>query len=503
MTDIAPNTPENICSKCRLPFGHVGSFTYWIFKEGRCQCDDPAKAFLDGNSRPSGLDGNPKSGDINNASKKTLNNRYELIECVGRGAMGYVYKGMDQETGKVVALKLMRPELSRNELAVKRLMREVAVVSSLKNSHLGEVHGYGQEKDGLPYLVMEFVEGENLASVLSREKKLKQNRALNIFIQLCSGLMCAHLNGIIHRDIKPSNVIIQTRNDGHERATIVDFGFAGLLHEGTNSVRLTQDGEAFGSPAYMSPEQCLGEDLDVRSDIYSLGCLMYEVLTGVSPLVGENVLSTVAKQVRETPQSMRSHDSTIPPEMDELVLKCLQKEPLLRYQSASDLRIDLERIKNGEYVNAQRKGYKPVRSDKAGESKTLRGAEDGFSKTASLISIVLLAAVALGGLTGGAVWMFMQSQVKPDQPVLKSSPVQPVANKDVSLKKKLPEAIPAHANSLTQDDLAKSSSSSNKNIVRHSNRPHRMKGTTRAHSLLNAVSPSSSWSTLKELRVHK
>lgn len=257
---------------------------------------------------------------------------------------------------------------------------------------------------------MEFVEGQNLAEIIQAEGKLKMARALDIFIQICSGLMCAHTNGIIHRDLKPSNVIIQSKQSGQDRAAIVDFGFARLLSDAAETVRLTQQGEAFGSPAYMSPEQCLGEELDVRSDIYSLGCLMYETLTGMPPLVGENVLSTVAKQVRETPIPMRSHNPTLPEAIDDLVMKCLSKEPVLRYQKASDLRIDLEKIKSGDYVNVSvKRPNVAAKSEKSQESKSLRSTEDGYRKFASLAGIVLLAAVLIGGITGGVVWFVMQS----------------------------------------------------------------------------------------------
>lgn len=400
MSESAQASSDSICPRCGLKIGQVGSFTYWIFKDDRCQCPGVVPGPL-GAAAPKPVDPPPKH---------VLNNRYELVECVGKGAMGFVYRAIDLTNGDIVALKIMRPELAQNELAVKRLMREVAVVSTLSNSHLGQVHGYGQEKDGAPYLVMEFVEGQNLAEIIQAEGKLKMARALDIFIQICSGLMCAHTNGIIHRDLKPSNVIIQSKQSGQDRAAIVDFGFARLLSDAAETVRLTQQGEAFGSPAYMSPEQCLGEELDVRSDIYSLGCLMYETLTGTPPLVGENVLSTVAKQVRETPIPMRSHNPTLPEAIDDLVMKCLSKEPVLRYQKASDLRIDLEKIKSGDYVNVTAKRPNvAAKSEKSQESKALRSTEDGYRKFASLAGIVLLAAVVVGGITGGVVWFVMQS----------------------------------------------------------------------------------------------
>jgi len=358
-----------------------------------------------------------KSGAPQVPGNQLLNDRYELVECVGRGAMGYVYKGLDVASGNYVALKLMRPELSKNELAVKRLMREVAIVSSLSHSNLGLVHGYGQEKDGLPYLVMDFVEGQNLAEVIKSEGRLKPSRALDLFIQICAGLDCAHLNGVIHRDIKPSNVIVQPKQNGQERAVIVDFGFARILRDATDTLKLTQEGEAFGSPAYMSPEQCMGEALDPRSDIYSVGCSMYEALTGAPPLVGENVLATVAKQVRERPVSMRAHDPSIPEEIDEIVMKCLSKEPVLRYQKASDLRLDLDKVRHGEYVNAPaRRAQKHANTEaQVVDSQALRGTENIYKqKVAMLVGMVLLAAVLIGGMTGGIVWLLLQQKSDKD-----------------------------------------------------------------------------------------
>lgn len=518
MSESAQASSDSICPRCGLKIGQVGSFTYWIFKDDRCQCPGvvPGQA---GAAAPKPIDPPPKH---------VLNNRYELVECVGKGAMGFVYRGIDLTNGDVVALKIMRPELAQNELAVKRLMREVAVVSSLSNSHLGQVHGYGQEKDGAPYLVMEFVEGQNLAEIIQAEGKLKMARALDIFIQICSGLMCAHTNGIIHRDLKPSNVIIQSKQSGQERAAIVDFGFARLLSDAAETVRLTQQGEAFGSPAYMSPEQCLGEELDVRSDIYSLGCLMYETLTGTPPLVGENVLSTVAKQVRETPMPMRSHNPTLPEAIDDLVMKCLSKEPVLRYQKASDLRIDLEKIKSGDYVNVSAKRPNvAAKSEKSQESKALRSTEDGYRKFASLAGIVLLAAVIVGGITGGVVWFVMQSSgsqkaatVQTAPSVQESPSAQSATSRLVAPSKavttieqtKPGETVSSDQSSsrVKQSTTLKISRTKSSAIGVSHPKPPAHAATVARHSVAapkrvvhNEATNSAGWAQLKELRVHK
>lgn len=503
MNESAPSSFDSICPICGLKIGQVGSFTYWIFKDDRCQCPSPAQ----------GSSGQAAQSAAEPPGKHVLNNRYELVECVGKGAMGFVYKGIDLTSGELVALKIMRPELAENELAVKRLIREVAVVSSLSNSHLGQVHGYGQEKDGAPYLVMEFVEGRNLSQVIVEEGKLRVERALDLFIQICSGLMCAHTNGIIHRDLKPSNVIIQQKQTGQERAAIVDFGFARLLSDAAETVRLTQQGEAFGSPAYMSPEQCLGEELDVRSDIYSFGCLMYEALTGTPPLVGENVLSTVAKQVRESPVSMRTHNAGIPESIDDLVLKCLSKEPVLRYQKAGDLRVDLEKIKTGEYVCAKRPNL-GVRTEKVQDSKALRSTEDGYRKFASLAGIVLLTAVVVGGITGGVVWFVMQSSGAPKPSITQGAPPgqTPIAPSAPYSKSVAPPA--------TESDEAKGRIGAGQKrdgaqvgirpAMVHRSRPagsapsavHRaVSGAKKAHRAVETNTDG--WAQLKELRVHK
>lgn len=518
MSESAQASSDSICPRCGLKIGQVGSFTYWIFKDDRCQCPG-AVLGPPGAAAPKPVDPPPKH---------VLNNRYELVECVGKGAMGFVYRGIDLTNGDVVALKIMRPELAQNELAVKRLMREVAVVSTLSNSHLGQVHGYGQEKDGAPYLVMEFVEGQNLAELIQAEGKLKMARALDIFIQICSGLMCAHTNGIIHRDLKPSNVIIQSKQSGHDRAAIVDFGFARLLSDAAETVRLTQQGEAFGSPAYMSPEQCLGEELDVRSDIYSLGCLMYETLTGTPPLVGENVLSTVAKQVRETPIPMRSHNPALPEAIDDLVMKCLSKEPVLRYQKASDLRIDLEKIKSGDYVNVSvKRPNVAAKSEKSQESKALRSTEDGYRKFASLAGIVLLAAVLVGGITGGVVWFVMQSSGSQKAATVQTAPSvhespsgQSATSRLVSPSKagtRIEQTKPGEtvssdqsSSSVKQSTTLKISRTKSSAIGVSHPKPPAHAATVARHSVASPkrvvhkeTTNSAGWAQLKELREHK
>jgi serine/threonine-protein kinase len=373
---------------------------------------------------------------------------------------------------------------------------------------------------------MEFVEGPNLAEVIKSSGNLKVGHALEIFMQICSGLMCAHTNGIIHRDLKPSNVIVQHKQNGQDRAVIVDFGVARILRDATDTVRLTQEGEAFGSPAYMSPEQCLGEELDVRSDVYSLGCLMYEALTGAPPLVGDNVLATVAKQVRETPVSMRAHDSAISEDVDDLVLKCLSKEPLLRYQKASDLRIDLEKIKEGGYVNSSAKrGRKPAKGEKqSGDSQSLRNTEDSYRKVASLVVVVLLAAVLVGGITGGVVWFVMQKQAGtertvqvPDNPGANGQ-AKPPSNAVEKPPVKIPTKSPIKPAIVSTPAMQQVNAAPPAKVTVHKpssstltrQKPVSQADAAKHHTAANSRKPphaqpsnSAGWDQLKTLRVHK
>ena len=288
-------------------------------------------------------------------------------------------------------------------------------------------------------------------------------------------------------------------------------------------MRFTQEGEAFGSPAYMSPEQCLGEELDVRSDIYSFGCLMYEALTGAPPLVGDNVLATVAKQVRETPVSMRAHDSTISDDIDEVVLKCLSKEPLLRYQKASDLRVDLEKIKEGGYINSSgKRARKPLKTEKqSGESQSLRNTEDSYRKVASLVAVVLLVAVLVGGITGGVVWLIMQKQAGTERTVqvptnpaanARAKPQSNTAEKPPSSEERPPAKSPVSTPAMQQVKAAPSKVSVQKPTAGTVTlqKPAPQADAAKRHTAASARqsphaqrSNSDSWDQLKILRVHK
>lgn len=269
-----------------------------------------------------------------------LSDRYELIELIGKGGMSAVYKARDLKLNKLLAVKILLPHLMANPLSHQRFQVEAQAASSLSHPNLIVTHDFGITVDGRPYLVMELLDGHSLSEILKHETRLSIERAVPIFIQICDALAHAHGKNVLHRDLKPSNIIISTTNSGIDFVRLLDFGIAKVLpQDGDESRGLTQTGEVFGSPNYMSPEQCQGLRIDARADIYSMGCLMYEILSGQPPLVGDNIMDTLLKQMNDPPPSFRSVDPslTVPPQMELIVFKALAKDPNDRYASAQAL----------------------------------------------------------------------------------------------------------------------------------------------------------------------
>lgn len=388
-----------ICSSCGLTISRDGSMTAWVFQTQRCQCAKGAtKQRQSVQSFTKLADPTHQEQQVSSRradkSQEMLDGRYTMLERIGQGGVGLVYRAHDSVSGELVAIKLMRAELAEHERALQRFRREVDTVCEVNHPNLGKVFGYGRDQKGQPYLVMELVTGENLEEILKKSNNgIEQKRAVNLFIQICEGLAVAHGRIVIHRDLKPSNVIIYKDDEGREGAKIVDFGFA-KVEDAPDASRMTQKGEVFGSPYYMSPEQCLGQKIDSRSDIYSLGCLMYEVLTGQVPLLGENILATVAKQVSEEPVPPRELNPSVSEALESVVLKCLVKEPLTRYQTVTQLLDDLNKLKQGSLKSVHRS----KRSVKSGGSKleNIRhrsGMDPGLLAGIVILNIVILSVV--------------------------------------------------------------------------------------------------------------
>ncbi len=271
----------------------------------------------------------------------TLADKYYVLSVLGKGGMSVVYKAKVLQTGQIVAIKTLRMQGLNDELTVKRFQREAEVLRLLDHPHIVRVFDYQTTKRGQPYFVMDYLTGVDLHRVIKREKNLSPERMKDIFMQVCGAVGHAHKNGFVHRDLKPGNIMLINHDGQKDYVKVVDFGIAKLKEE---VQRLTRMGEVWGSPVYMSPEQCMGSNLDSRSDVYSLGIVMYEALTGEVPFLGINYVDTMTKQISEQPPpfSQVRPDLNIPQRLEEIVMKALEKNPENRYQSTIHIRRDLE-----------------------------------------------------------------------------------------------------------------------------------------------------------------
>jgi len=258
---------------------------------------------------------------------------YEIIEKLGEGGMGAVYLANDLELRRQVALKFLPKELTKNQGLKARFKREAQAAAALNHPNIITVYEVG-EHDGYPYIAMEFVHGKSLYDLL-HGKELNFERSIEIFIQVCEAMSVAHQNNIVHRDIKPANVML----DQYGRAKILDFGLAKLQ----GATQLTREGTTMGTPHYMSPEQIRGQTVDYRSDIFSLGVLLYELLTGRLPFKGENPTAICYAIVHEKPLPLQEYLYNAPRSIQKIIDKALEKNPDKRYQSAEDLLSDVKR----------------------------------------------------------------------------------------------------------------------------------------------------------------
>lgn len=276
-----------------------------------------------------------------------LNDRYKVVEEVGRGGMSAVYKGIHELMDRTVAIKVLLPQLVSDQISIKRFQQEAQAASHLQHPNVITVYDYGFVASGQPYLVMDFLEGESLSDIIKRDKQCQVKRMIPIFIQACEALEHAHQKGVIHRDLKSSNIMLIDFEGKKDFVKVVDFGIAKLMpSSGKQSQNLTQTGEVFGSPIYMSPEQCMAQSLDARSDIYSMGAMMYESLTGQPPLMGNSIIDTMQMHMSTPPKpfSEARPDISIPEALERVVLKALAKKPEQRYQSMQELRDALEGV---------------------------------------------------------------------------------------------------------------------------------------------------------------
>lgn len=268
----------------------------------------------------------------------TLEDRYELRERIGQGGGSTVYRAIDHRLGRDVAVKVLGPELASDPAFVERFRREARAAASLSHPNVVAVHDWG-ERDGSYHIVMELVAGNDLKSEIRHRGALPEAEALRIAMQIAAGLDAAHRRGVIHRDLKPQNVLLDP--NGHVK--VADFGIARV----SGQSQLTRTDELFGTVHYLSPEQAEGKPADERSDLYSLGIVLYEMLTGTLPFEADTPIAVASMHLREAPPPPRTIRPELSRETESVVLRALEKDPARRYQSASAMREGLDRAHDG------------------------------------------------------------------------------------------------------------------------------------------------------------
>lgn len=275
----------------------------------------------------------------------TIGDNYQIEALIGEGGMSAVYKAQHKILKTTVAIKLIHNQLLNDKKSILRFQQEAKAAVDLHHQNICGVKEFGVDNSGRPYLVMEYVEGYSLQKILQENHKLSVEKSLRIVKQICEGLSFAHQNGVIHRDIKPANIVIS--DEKTPEVKIVDFGIAKLIREDESGPDLTKTGDVFGTPNYMSPEQCMGEKVSTASDIYSIGCVLYEMLSGSAPFASESYLGTLMKQVNDQADKI----SGIPDNVMQIVRRCLDKVPSKRYSDASELKEDIEAILTGNEIS--------------------------------------------------------------------------------------------------------------------------------------------------------
>src|SRR6201994_4884667 len=306
---------------------------------------------------------------------RLLGDRYELDGVVGRGGMAEVYRARDIRLDRIVAIKTLRTDLARDQIFQARFRREAQSAASLNHPSIVAVYDTGEDMATgipVPYIVMEYVDGRTVRDLLQSDHRLLPERSLEIIDGILGALDYSHQSGIVHRDIKPGNVMVTRNGD----IKVIDFGIARAMSD--NQATMTQTAQVIGTAQYLSPEQARGERVDARSDLYSTGCLMYELLTGRPPFTGDSPVAIAYQHVRENPVPPSVVDPDIPSWADAIVLKAMAKDPADRYQSAAEMRMDVQRAMNGMAVSAS------TRLDSYGRTQAMGGATMMANPTTSV-----------------------------------------------------------------------------------------------------------------------
>lgn len=348
------------------------------------------------------------------ADSQVFGGRYAVIERVGSGGMAEVYRARDDLLGREVAIKVLHDRYSRDRSFVERFRREAQAAANLSHPNVVALYDYGADGDTY-FIVMEFIEGRSLSEIISAEGALLPERAADIAADVAKALERAHSNGLVHRDVKPGNIMIT--NSGQTKVT--DFGIARAL-SGDGEQTMTQTGMVIGTAAYLSPEQAQGNTIDGRSDVYSLGVVLFEMLTGTPPFSGDTPLAIAYKHVRENPEPPSTMNADVPAGLDAITMKALAKNPDNRYSSATEMQEDLQRFSHGQRVLAT-----PLLHDETAIAGAATGTQvmrttdyedydEPQNKRAALYIVVTLLILGLFGLLA---WLLAGNLLGGDEPV--------------------------------------------------------------------------------------
>ncbi len=331
------NPPTAVrCGKCDSPFDLDGATMAVTAAAVMTPPTGTQDNFAKGWSLPS-----PAAGATGSslAPGAVLGTRYEIVQLLGQGGMGAVYKAKDLELDRVVALKVIRPELAVHPETLQRFKQELILARQITHRNVIRIFDLS-EASGIKFITMEFIEGKDLKSFVAEKGKLSTEETVRIIQQVCLALEAAHYEGVVHRDLKPPNIML----DKQGRVAVMDFGIARSVEPGGG---MTQTGMVVGTPEYMSPEQVMGERVDARSDLFALGVILYELLTGSMPYKSDTAQAAMFKRTRERPRPPMEIDPTVPRLLNDAALKCLEIKPMHRYQSAREIFQDLEAWRGG------------------------------------------------------------------------------------------------------------------------------------------------------------
>src|ERR1700722_14833307 len=320
------------CSKCDTPFGLEGA-TMAVTAAG--VLTPPTTGVTDaagkGWSVPSAAAGAGLGASLDPGT--VLGTRYEIMQMLGQGGMGAVYKAKDLELDRIVALKVIRPELAIHPDTPARFKQELILARQITHRNVIRIFDLS-EASGIKFITMEFIEGQDLKSLVTEKGRISFEEAAGFIEQVCLALEAAHAEGVVHRDLKPQNIMV----DKQGRASVMDFGIARSVEAGG----MTMTGMVVGTPEYMSPEQVMGERVDVRSDLFTMGVIFYELLVGAMPYQSDSLQGAMFKRTREIPKPPKEVDPAVPQILSDITAKCLQIDPARRYQSSREIITDLE-----------------------------------------------------------------------------------------------------------------------------------------------------------------